>query len=319
MGSHVISRLRSAGYQVRAMVRDDSGEALVESLGATAVRGSVEREASWSVIGDVDSIVHAAALVTQQKSWGSFQAVNIQGTRYAAQTAALRGARFIHISSVAVYGRQVPVRHRVMREDTKWQPLRDADYYARSKREAELELLDIAQKTGLSWVALRPCVVYGERDRAFMPRVLRALRFGIAPLVGRGDNVLTVVYAGNVAEAVHAALEHPQVEGSFNVANDGDITQREFVSAVGAAMGRSMRFVKVPLSAAQGFAHTYYYVQRLLRPSKYPRMGVAAARFLAAENPYTSERARQELKWTPSVPPQEAITRSVHWFTGDKQ
>jgi nucleoside-diphosphate-sugar epimerase len=170
----------------------------------------------------------------------------------------------------------------------------------------------------LSWAALRPCVVYGERDRAFMPRVLRALRFGIAPLVGNGNNILTVVYAGNVAQAVQAALEHPEVEGSFNITNDGEITQREFVAAVGSAMGQRIRFVKVPLSCATGFALSYYYLQRLLRPGKYPRMGGAAARFLAAENPYTSERARQELKWNPSVPPHEAIMRSVRWFTGDE-
>lgn len=300
------------------MVRDDSGAALVESLGATAFRGSVEHEAAWSAIGDVDAIVHAAALVIQQRSWGSFQAVNVQGTKNAARAAARQGVRLIHISSVAVYGRPTKRQPSVIGEDTKWQPLSDTDYYARSKRNAELELRDIAQETGLSWVTLRPCVVYGERDRAFMPRVLRALRFGIAPLVGNGNNILTVVYASNVAEAVQAALERPEVEGSFNITNDGEITQREFVAAVGAAMGRRIRFVRVPLSAATGFGLADYYLQRLLRPGKYPRMGGAAARFLAAENPYTSERARQELKWNPSVPPHEAIMRSVRWFTGDE-
>jgi len=226
--------------------------------------------------------------------------------------------RLVHISSVAVYGRQTPRQPSVVGEDARWQPLNDTDYYARSKRNAELILHDIAKETGLSWAALRPCVVYGERDRAFMPRVLRALRFGIAPLVGNGNNILTVVYAGNVAQAVQAALERSDVEGAFNITNDGEITQREFVAVVGAAMGQRIRFVRVPLSAATGFALTYYYLQRLLRPGKYPRMGAAAARFLAAENPYTSERARRELEWNPSVPPHEAIMRSVRWFTGDE-
>lgn len=318
IGSHVIQLLRSKGHSVRALVRDESGKTLVQSFGATAVHGSVEDPQAWTHAHRADAIVHAAALVTQQASWDTFYAVNVEGTRYAANTAGERGIRLVHISSVAVYGRRPADLAAPVDEDCPRGELANTDYYARSKRMAEEVLWTASMKTGLRAVAIRPCVVYGERDRAFMPRVLRALRFGIAPLVGNGKNVLTVVYAGNVAEAVQAALERPEVDGPFNTTNDSDLTQREFVAAVAAAMDRRVRFVRVPFLAAQGFALSYHWLQRLLRPGKYPRMGVAAARFLATENPFTSKRARRQLMWNPSVPPEEAIRRSVRWFSEDE-
>jgi nucleoside-diphosphate-sugar epimerase len=318
IGSHVIQLLLSNGHSVRALVRDESGKRLVESFGATAVHGSVEDPQAWTHARQSDAIVHAAALVTQQASWGTFHAVNVEGTRHAASSAGKQGIRLVHISSVAVYGRRPGDLAGPVDEDSPRGQLADTDYYARSKRMAEEVLWTASEKTRIRAVAIRPCVVYGERDRAFMPRVLRALRFGIAPLVGNGKNVLTVVYAGNVAEAVQAALEHPEVEGPFNTTNDGELTQREFVATVAAAMGRRVRFVRVPFLAAQGLALSYHWLQRLLRPGKYPTMGAAAARFLATENPFTSERARRRLKWNPSVPPADAIRRSVRWFSGDE-
>jgi nucleoside-diphosphate-sugar epimerase len=316
VGSHVITRLCAAGYEVRAMVREDSGAALVESLGATAVRGSVEDETCWSTIGAVDAIVHAAALVTQQKSWSSFQAVNVQGTKNAAEAAARCGARLVHMSSVSVYGRRTPQRPHAVDEAAEWRPLRDTDYYARSKRKAEEAVQAVAQDAGLSWVTLRPCVIYGERDRVFLPRIVRALSSGFAPIVGRGDNVLSVVYAGNVAEAVLAALETDRADGPFNVANDGAITQRGFFTAVAHAMRRDVRFVRIPKAIASGLALTYHGLRQLLRPKGYAGFGIGAARFLATDNPYVSDRARTELSWEPSVSPVSAIERSVKWFTG---
>jgi nucleoside-diphosphate-sugar epimerase len=205
-----------------------------------------------------------------------------------------------------------------MDEDSPWTELVESDYYARSKREAEEVMWSVARDTGLSAVALRPCVIYGERDRVFLPRVVRAMRFGIAPLVGRGDNLLTVVYAGNVAEAIVAAVERPDVTGNVNVANDGALTQRQFLETVAAAMGRQLRLVRVPVAAASGFAICYHGLRRLIRPGRYAGMAVGAARFMAADNPFYSGRASTRLGWSPSTPPSDAVRRSVEWFVNEQ-
>ncbi|KPJ83763.1 MAG: hypothetical protein AMS18_17295 [Gemmatimonas sp. SG8_17] len=314
VGSHAIQHLRAAGHTVRAMVRDAAGADLMQSLGAMPIRGRIESESCWIAAGAADAIVHTAALVTQQRSWETYQAVNVTGTRYAAQAAARSGARLVHLSSVSVYGRRSAIDRGVVDEDAPWAPLASTDYYARSKREAELALWSETRATGVSALALRPCVIYGERDRVFLPHVIRALRFGISPVIGHGNNVLAAVYAGNVAAAIIAALEHPEVEGPFNITNDGAMTQREFFASVAETMGKRVKLVRIPLVAATALAVSYYRLRRLIRPGRYPGVPASAAAFLATENPYTSQRAELLLGWKPTTQPTEGVARAVRSF-----
>src|SRR5207302_155723 len=82
---------------------------------------------------------------------------------------------------------------------------------------------------------------YGERDRLFTPRVLRAARLRFVPRIGPGTNRLSCVYAGNVASAAVAALDAPlQGFRAYNVTSDGPpaLSQREFFAAFAAALGR---------------------------------------------------------------------------------
>jgi len=315
VGSHVIQLLRSRGHQVRALVRNGNGQQLVEAIGATPVFGAVENPDAWTHAAGVDAIVHAAAIVVARHDWLTFQSINIDGAKHAGITASEHGIQLVHISSVAVYGRGLRSTANKIDEYSTLADLPETDYYARSKRQAEATIESLVRDRGLQAVSLRPCVIYGERDRTFLPHVVRILDRGFAPLIGDGSNSLSVVYAGNVADAVLAAIEHPEVTGPVNVTNDGDVTQREFYAAVGSALGKRVRLVRIPIPAAYLFAATRQRTRRALAPNKYAGFGPAAVSFLTNDNPYTSERAQQELEWRPSTAPSEAIARSVRWFT----
>ncbi len=314
VGSHVIEKLCHDGHTVRALVRDAEGKKLIEGMGASSVFGSVEDADTWSHAEGTDAIVHSAAIIAKRRHWNTFHSFNIDGAQYAAVTAAKLGIRLVHISSVAVYGRGLGSAARKIDEDTQFAELSPTDFYARSKRQAERAIAAVVRETGLSTVSLRPCVIYGERDRTFLPHVVRILSRGYGPVIGHGANPLAVVYAGNVADAVLAALDHPEVTGPINVTNDGDVTQREFLSAVGSAMGRKVRLVRVPLPAAYAFAAARHTLRRVFAPKKYPGFGASAVRFLSNANPYTSERALRELNWQPTTAPLDAVPRSIDWF-----
>lgn len=313
VGSHVIHRLKDLGHVVVALVRDEAGKDLVESLGATAVIGNVEDTDAWSRASDVDAIVHSAALITSAPSWERLRAVNVDGAKFAALTASKLGVRLVHVSSVAVYGRAGMTLSRID-EYTPWGDIAPNDFYARSKRMAEDVIRAVAVQRPLSYVSLRPCVIYGERDRTVLPRVIRLLRFGVAPLVGNGSNTLAIVYAGNVAEAVCAALERKQVTGAINVTNDGKTTQREFFQSVGRALGKRVILVRLPVVVARVLSSCVQLLLRAFVPGKYSGVGGRAALFLARNNPYSSDRARRELDWHPTTSPEDALRRSVRWF-----
>lgn len=320
VGSHAIERLRSRGHEVRAMVRDSAGRAAAQSLGAEPVFGLVEQAATWDAAKGVDAIVHAAALIRQGTHWDEYQTVNIEGTRLAAEAAARHKARLVHLSSVAVYQRPA-LNGGAPRTIDENAPLGTTDAqsdYGRSKALAEEALWAVMRASGASAVALRPCLIYGERDRLFLPRVITALRFGVAPLVGGGDNALSMVYAGNVADAVMAALEQPGVQGPFNVTNDGRLTQREFFDIVSRAAERHVRYVRLSRGTAEAAGAFWGFMQNVVGGSPYPGIR-AALRFLADENPYTSAKAEEQLSWRPKTTPAEGLERATRWLVRERQ
>ena len=236
-------------------------------------------------------------------------AVNVDATRLAVGAARAAGARLIHISSVAVYSGSAayPSTPERRDEDFPFQPIAAPDFYARSKRLAEDVVREAATHRDLDVVALRPTVIYGERDRLFTPRVIRAARLRVVPQIGPGTNRLSCVYAGNVAAAAVAALDAPLAGfRPYNVTNDGPpaLSQREFFAAFAVALGRRYWSIPIPTALA-GLAIGLFTARRLAR---------AAVSFVSGENPYTDERIRAELGWRPPTQAREAIGRTVAWF-----
>jgi nucleoside-diphosphate-sugar epimerase len=327
VGSHVILALRSRGEHVRALVRERSAPA-VQALGADAVVGDVTDPEAWRrAAAGVRGIVHAAALVAQRGTLADFLAVNVGGTRQAIAAARTLGSatRLVHISSVAVYGRTGPYAAGAgVTEDFPFGTIAPHDYYAQSKREAEHVLWEEQGHGGFTAVAIRPNVVYGEYDRLFSPRVVRAVRQGAVPQVGTGMNRLSCIYAGNVAAAVVRALDVAEVPAggrAYNVTDDGAaaLTQRAFVDAFAAALGVRVRRIRLPYRLARLAVDLWARWQLVLHPASYPGIGSSAVRFLAGDNPYSAERARRELRWIPPTAAPEAVARTVRWVRANEK
>lgn len=315
VGAEVVRLLVEHGASVDAIVRDELGAARLRALGATPLFGAVEDARTWEGVGHVDGVVHAAAIVAARIPWPRFYQVNVEGTRLAAATARRLGARLVHISSVAVYGRQAydePAFSR--REDAPFGPLEEHDYYARSKRLAE-EAVRAEFALGLPAVILRPCVVYGPGDRLFLPRLARLARSGWMPRVGSGELPLAMVHAESVAEAARRALSAGGAVGRiYNVTSDGSVTHRGLVRGLAAGLGRRLRSVPVPEEMALALAGGAQRLLRLLGPGLYPGTITGAVRFWRGGNPYSVDRVRAELDWAPEVPHEERIAALVREF-----
>lgn len=314
VGRHVIAALRARGDTIRALARSEAAAAGLAELGAEPVRGDLSDAARIDLLAEgADAVVHAAAIVLAGGRWAAWHEANVLGTERVARSAARHGARLIHMSSVAVYGRQLAREPGSAGLDEEFDLERAAaprDSYARSKREAELTVWRVAKETGLCAVALRPCVIYGEGDRHFSPRVARLLRRGLVPLVGNGANHLTVVYAGNVAAAVIAALDHDRVTGPFNITNDGAITQRGFIERFAAGLGVEPRSIRIPRGLASRAARLWDATLGALPPLSGAPSLAGAVQFLAGENSYSSARAQRLLDWRPPVPAADAVERT---------
>jgi len=317
VGTHVLEALRARGERPRALVREHS-RAIVEGFGAEAVIGDVTDAGSWArAARGVSAIVHAAALVVTRESFEEFTRVNVGGTQLAVAAARRAGARLIHVSSVAVYGRTevYTAGKDAVTEDYPFQPLSTSDFYARTKRAAEQLVQQEASKGGLAAIAIRPNVIYGERDRLFTQRLVATVKRGVLPQIGPGTNHLSCVYAGNVASAILAALDRSPQPGfrAYNVTCDAPprLTQREFFETFARGVGMRPRFIPVPLAIVRAGVVLWSALLRLVRPGRYAGLGGSAISFILGENPYSIDRIGAELGWTPPFDTRTAIARAV--------
>ena len=310
VGSHIVERLQQDGWAVRALVREHSSAEWLSRHHVDLALGDVLDAVTFSgAAAGCDVIFHAAAAITPAGGWESFRRPNIDGTANAIRAAQSSGARLLHLSSVAVYGPAGRYRPQGRTDErTSLEPLPDRAYYARSKRESEALVL-AAHDAGDIWAsAIRPCVVYGPRDRQFVPRVARLLRVGVAPIIGGGESTLAIVHAANVADgAVRAAATDTAGGRAFNVANDFPVSVAQFLDLAAEGLGREVRRIPIPLRVARVASRIGSSVARLTMGEGMGAFAASALDFLARDNPFSSELARQELGWSPTVRPDTGI------------
>jgi nucleoside-diphosphate-sugar epimerase len=313
IGSHTAARLREAGHDVVALCRRGSEPRFLEDLGCTIVEGDVRDppEALAPAMARCTHVLHGAALVYAGGSWSGVREVNVEGTRHVLLAAAQAGVgRAVHLSSVAVYG---TVDGPVDEDSRVDRVIPKRDLYARSKREAEAIARAIEAEYGLAVTILRPSAVYGERDRLMAVRIARMVRRPVAFLLGRGDNTLPTVYAGNVAAAAVLALEAERAGATYLIGDDHPLTQRALLEGLALGLGRSPVLVSVPAPLVRWGAEV---LQRLgvSAPGARHLPLARVARLALSENPYGSARIRRELGWDPPHRHEEALERTGRWL-----
>jgi nucleoside-diphosphate-sugar epimerase len=316
VGSHIVERLRADGWTIRALLRHPASS-LSESGVDVRIGDVLDADAFASAASGCEVIFHTAAAITQRGGWETYRRLNVDGTRNAVAAAARSSARLLQLSSVAVYGPSGRYRAPSEKtdEETPLGPLPESAFYARSKRESE-EIVLGAHAAGRIWAtAVRPDVIYGPRDRQFVPRVARLLRFGVAPLVDGGRSVLAIVHAANVADgAVLAATTDAAGGRAYNLANDGDVSVRTFVGLAAEGLGRRVRMVTIPKGVARIAFSAAELVTRVFVGDALNVAMHATLDMVTRDNPFTSDRARRELGWMPRVDPRVGIPEAFRWW-----
>lgn len=317
VGSHLVEQLTRDGWKVRGLSRSDASSAALRAMDAEPIRGDVgDRDALIEAARGADVIFHTAAAITVPGGWESYRKPNVEGTAAIIDAAAASGARLLHLSSVGVYGSSGRYRAGLKTsEDGPLGLLPERSFYARSKRESEEMVMD-AHRSGRIWAtAVRPCVIYGPRDRQFIPRLAKALRLGVMPLIGGGRSTMAVIHAANVAEGAILAAASPNAGGrAYNLTNDFDVTVRDFYRLAGEGLGKPIRFVPVPRAAAKMGVSAIKVIDRIALGGKFAVALEGSLAFISRDNPFTSERARTELGWAPSMRPETGIPESFRWW-----
>jgi nucleoside-diphosphate-sugar epimerase len=191
------------------------------------------------------AVIHLAALVHRRAaSPAGFQQANVELTRSVGSAAAAAGARMVFVSTVKVHGEETT--HAL----TESSPLAPADDYARSKAQAEAALSSIP---GLQYVVLRPPLVYGPHVKANFLALMRAIARGIPLPLAAIRNRRSLVYVGNLADAIVRCIADPRAAGRTYLVSDGaPVSTPALCRALGAALGRPARLFPFPTRFVPG-------------------------------------------------------------------
>lgn len=304
LGSHIAEQLRQQGWNVRALCRAGSRTGFLEGIGVTIVPGDLtDRHALREACEGVDVVYHAAARVGDWGPWDDFVRISIDGTQNLLDVCAAAGVkRFLHISSISVYG-HVDGEGSAFDETAplgvdvhKW------SYYTRAKVEAESRVW-AAHKSGKVHVSvIRPSWLYGPRDRATLPRLIDSIRNGKLKIIGDGSNRLNVVHAGNVAEAsILAATSDRALGEAYNCCHDGVITQRQYFDMIADALGEKRVTKSVPYRVAYHAAFLMECFGHAFNTKKPPLATRYAIWLMGRRCFFECNKLKQQLGWSSSV------------------
>ena len=319
LGSHIAAKLRAAGRDVRGLVRGSSDTSFLDSIGVDKAVGDItDADSLAAALDGVETVYHVAARVGDWGPWEEFVAVTVGGTRNMVQAAARAGVkRFLHISSISAYGH--PNGEGLVLDETaplgydlhKW------SYYSRAKVEAEKVVWAAQERGDVPVTVIRPSWLYGERDRASMPRLIRAISTGKAKLIGDGTNRLNLTYAGNEADGCILAAESPKAVGqAYNLCNDGEITQAEYLNKIAASIGAKPVTKNVPYKVAYSAAFLMELFGHMVGRKSPPLVTRYSVWLIGRRCFFSSEKIARELGYAPAVGYDEGISRSGAWAMG---
>ncbi len=188
----------------------------------------------------IDVIVHLAG---EKRTEADMWSVNFDGTRRLLDAARAAGVRrFVHLSSVGVYG--APMHSGVVTESFVHRP---ANEYERSKNAAEQYVVAHAASLGLEWVVLQPSNVIGVAPDQPPPLLglTRAVALGRPVRFGHGPAMFNYVAVEDVAAAVLHAAVTPTHGRTWIVNTPAPVEQA--LGWIAAELGGAARVRRLPM------------------------------------------------------------------------
>ena len=270
IGSSLVPELKTRSHQVLAVSREN-----------------------WthpeSFLGS-DAVVHLANIAHVSADESLLQRVNVDGTRRVAEAAANAGVRrLIYLSSIKASG-----------DETFGRPFDGSeipapqDAYGRAKYAAERALAEIAARTGMEAILVRPPLVYGPRVKAKFLMLMRAVARGWPLPVDAIQNRRSVVHVGNLADMIVCCVEARKLGGRTFVVSDGaPLSTPELCRAIGEALRRPARLFAVPAGVLEL---------------------VPGAKALTRSLEVDDSAMRRELGWWPKISLEEGLRRTADWY-----
>ena len=306
VGSHLVEALCARGEPVRCLIRRDSFKRHPFALppDAEPVFGDlITGEGLNNAVAGADTVIHLAG-VTKALSTSDYYAGNVQATENLARAIAGRGARLVHVSSLAAIGPSTdgtPVS-----DDAEPHPI---THYGKSKLEGER----IVRALIPGAVIVRPGVVYGPRDTDVL-EMFKSIGRGVVLEISGGERWFQAIYVKDLADGLLAAARDSKASGrSYFLAHAQAISWSDLSSTASRIMGKRARVLRVPAPLAYAVGGFAELCSRLTgKPGIISREKVREA--LCRHWTCDTRRAVRELGFEARTPLELGLAQTLAWY-----
>lgn len=320
VGQALVKKLGADGHAVKAVVRGHterlppSVEQLIfkdlvdlSSFGCQDRGNNRAAETNESfgqlelALKETEVLIHTAARVHVMKERAEnplnlFKHFNTEATLALALKAASAGVkRFIFLSTIKVNGELTTGRVPFSEKDV-CQPV---DPYAISKMEAEKGLMEIAEKTGMELVIIRPPLIYGPGVKGNFARMIRWIDKGIPLPLGAINNQRSLLALDNLVDFICHCLEQPEAANQvFLISDEQDVSTTELLTKLAYAQGKKIKLFPAPVKLMAS-------ISVLLGKKE-----ISDRLFGSLQ--IDSQKARNYLNWSPVVSMEEQLREMFH-------
>ncbi len=308
LGGALVRRLAKEGARVKALARRPNRDRYIRDLpNVDIVMGDITNaERMREVAQGCDYVFHVAAALEGRLKLQ--QRVNIDGTRNTAQAAAEANVkRFVHVSSIAVYG----YKHRgIIDETTPLKPGRVA--YNITKGQAEQALLDVSKQTGLAYSIIRPGLIYGPHSHMWTKVMFQLAKRKPTIWIGDGSGTTYPIFVEDVVDLMLVLATHPKAAGeAFNCTMSPPPTWREFIGAYQQLAGHD-KWLGIPIWLLKFMIVPVLDVFMRLRGTPQDLQDILG--MVTSQNVYSMAKAKDYLGWQPQTSLEEGVQHCVPYL-----
>jgi len=308
LGAHVLERLAASGTLALGLGRDPVDEKELAFAGHRIIRHDLAQPFDAALdprLGRVERIIHCAALSSPFGRLADFEAANVTATRNLLDFAQQGVSRFVHISSPSVC---FAFRDQLGLAEDAALP-EPVNHYARTKREAEKIVLG---QPDIHPVVLRPRGIYGQGDRALLPRLIKAAKSRPLPLFRDGRAAIDLTYVDDVVDAVMAALAAPREaeQRIFNISGGEVLPVRRIADEACIRAGLKARWRPMPLAPTMLAAGLMEAVALRLPGRPEPPVTRYGLGLFAYAQSLDLSKAKRVLGWAPKISFEQGLDRT---------
>ncbi len=314
LGHHIAKDLLDEGHEVINFSRRHTSE--VEELGIRTHQGDLTNfQDIKDALTGIDAVFHVAGKVGMWGKKEDFERINIDGTKNLLRAMKEAGVKYLVYTSTpsVVFGKE-EIKNG---DESLAYPEIYLNEYARTKSVAERLVLEAneASSRQLLTTAIRPHLIYGERDKNIIPTLVERAKSGRLKIIGKGNNLVDINYVENASLAHVMAfkelIQEAKNQGkAYFIGQERPVNLWHFINEILMAKGVAPLTKKVSLKLVYLIGAICEFIYKLI--GKYegqPAMTRFVALQMGTSHYFKHDNALKDFGYSPKISIEESIEK----------